>query len=99
VLDPLQKQDYFHTMQTPITVSTSATRLVPSVPTRKGVILQSSADIYVSFCGDDTVDTTKGFLIHSGQVVWFSDDLGRAKDAIYAVTASGTGTVKIEEVW
>lgn len=81
------------------TVTSVATKIADQNSSRKGIILQSSANVYVSFTGDATVSSSTGFLLEDGVLVWFSDDEGRAKPAVYAITASGSATVKIEEVY
>lgn len=84
---------------TTVTVGTSPTKLADARERRDGVILQTTnADIYVSFCGDETVNTTKGFLIEAGSPPFaFGSGLTGAVASIWAVVASGTSVVKVEE--
>lgn len=88
------------TVGTTINKTTGQGVLAVRNPARKGIIVQAPAtsDIYISFCGDDSVDTTKGFLISAGTApIFFASD-SRAPGPVYAVVAASTATVKVEEV-
>jgi hypothetical protein len=91
-------------------VTTSATKIANANAVRRGVILQvGSADVYVSFCGDNGVTVEKGFLIEADSPpIFLGNMLARPgagalgypdgwPDEIWAV-AAGETNVKVEEV-
>lgn len=80
--------------QSSITVATTATKL-PTTPLskRKTMIIKNTgtADVYI---GDFSVTTTDGFVLVQGDGLNLS--ISDAVD-VYAVVATGTGTIKILE--
>lgn len=68
-----------------VTVTTTATMILPQDSNRKGALLYVDADVRV---GDSAVTATTGVLIVAGSYI---SDNNTA--ALYAITASGTATV------
>lgn len=78
---------------TPITVATTATVLCPAGSALDPVtVVVSSATEQVALGGADVTVAT-GFLLSPGDV--FSLDLNRPTDVLYAISATGTATVRV----
>lgn len=84
-----------------VSVGTTATLVCAQNYGRKAVIITPSAsvDVYFSFSGDSGVTTSTGVPLAAG--AWpfsFDDGDGTCHSAIYAVVASGTASIRVEQI-
>lgn len=77
------------------TVTTTVTLIVSSRSGRNNleVFNEGTVDVYIA--DDNTVSTTTGYILASGQSISFEDYVG----ALYGITASGSSDVRVMEVY